>query len=109
VGATGVAVVFVSVLFVVVRSRSERSKLGASPTPRSDGVLLGSGSPPPALAINTISRMKTIAPAAAAASLRRLYTNSGSRPGGRLGPRGGPPPERGGWDGRLPPSRTRVG
>jgi hypothetical protein len=72
VGATGVAVVSVSVSVVLVRWRSERSRLGVPPTPRSDGVLFGSGSLPPALTISTISRMNTIAPAAAAARRRRL-------------------------------------
>ena len=101
VGAAGVAVLSVSVWVVVVRWRSERSKVVVPPTPRLDGVSFGSGSLPPALTITTISRRKTIPPAAAATSLRRRYTSSGSRPGGRPGPRGGAPPERGGG-GRSP-------
>ena len=47
------------------------SKVVVPPTPRSEGVLFGSGSLPPALTIRTISRRKTIPPAPAATSLRR--------------------------------------
>jgi hypothetical protein len=71
VGATGVAVVSVSVVLVLVRSRSDALNVLVPPTPRSDGVLFGSGSPPPALAIRTIRRRKTSPPAPAAMSLLR--------------------------------------
>jgi hypothetical protein len=73
VGATGVAVLSVSVVRVVlVRSRSEGLNVLVPPTPRSEGVFSGSESPPPALAIRTMRRRKTIPPAPAAISrLRR--------------------------------------
>jgi hypothetical protein len=72
VGAAGVAVLSVSVWVVVVRSRfDDPSNVVLPPTPRSDGVLFGSGSLPPRLRISTMSRTKTIAPAPAATSLRR--------------------------------------
>jgi hypothetical protein len=72
VGATGVAVVSVSVVDVFVRSRSEDLNVLVPPTPRSEGVFSGSESPPPALAIRTMRRRKTSPPAPAAISrLRR--------------------------------------
>ena len=71
VGAAGVAVDSVSVWLVVVRSRFEDPSNVVVPTPRSAGLLFGSGSLPPSLTMSTISRRKTIPPAPAAMSLRR--------------------------------------
>jgi hypothetical protein len=78
VGAAGAAappvpVASVSVV-LVFRSRlvSGVESVGPLSTPRSDGVLFGSGSLPPPLAISTMSRRKTSPPAPAAISRRRL-------------------------------------
>jgi hypothetical protein len=78
VGATGVAVdppvSAESVSVFVFRSRFVSGVVsdGLLSTPRSDGVLLGSGSSPPPLAISTISSRKRRPPAPAAISRRRL-------------------------------------
>ena len=71
-GAAGVPVVS-PVVSVFVRDRSVSGVVtfGDPLTPRSDGVLLGSGSPPP-LAITTIKSRNTTAPATTANSRRRL-------------------------------------
>jgi hypothetical protein len=57
-------------VFVFERSVSGVVISGEPPTPRSDGVLFGSGSPP--LAITTIKTRNTTAPTTAAISRRRL-------------------------------------
>jgi hypothetical protein len=71
VGAAGVAVLFVSVWVVVVRSRFVDLNVVVPAPPRSAGELFGSGSLPPMLTMRMISRRKTIPPAPAATSLRR--------------------------------------
>jgi hypothetical protein len=59
-------------LFDLERSVLGVLTVGLPPTPRSDGVLSGAGSPPPALAITTISRSRKRRPPTRIATARRL-------------------------------------
>ena len=107
VGATGVAVLFVSVWVVVVRLRLGGLERAGAAHAEIGGLALGLRIATARAHDQDDKKQKDDPSSAGGHEPAAAVDLLGFR--GRPGPRGGPPPERCGSDGCLPPSRTRVG